>query len=83
MFVISSVSPVFFVRDTLTPPVLLVATPQRALPDLRDLLLVGNDIYKELDAQARRITVLKAVPQLTKIDGKLVTPIEREAAGAS
>ena len=52
----------------------------RELPALRDLLLQGNDICKDLDPQEYRVQVLKLVPQVTKIDGKLVTPIERQMA---
>lgn len=52
----------------------------KGLSGLRDLLLRGNDICKDMSNQEYRIAVLKAIPQLTKIDGKLVTPIERQLA---
>ena len=55
----------------------------RGLPNLKDLLLKGNPIYEDFDSEEeQRIAVLKCVPQVTKIDGKLVTPIEREQASA-
>eukprot|EP00501_MAST-03F_sp_TOSAG23-6_P001540 GSMAST32.ASY1.ANO1.1604.1 assembled CDS len=56
----------------------------RGLPELRDILLLGNPIYEDFDStEEKRIAVLKCVPQVTKIDGKLVTPLERESAGES
>eukprot|EP00940_MAST-03C_sp_MAST-3C-sp2_P002950 g2950.t1 len=55
----------------------------RGLPELRDLVLAGNDICKDMSTQEYRVAVLKAIPQITKIDGKLVTPIERQMAEES
>ena len=54
-----------------------------ALPNLRDILLVGNPIYDQYDTAPdpeaeRRIRVLGCIPQLEKIDGKLVTPEEKQ-----
>ena len=50
------------------------------LKELRDVVFYGNDIQRELDEHSYRIAVLSAIPQVKKIDGKLVTPIEREEA---
>jgi len=50
------------------------------LSNLKDILLVGNEIYNGLSVEERRIEVLKRLPGLTKIDGELVTPSERAAA---
>ena len=51
------------------------------LPKLRDILLVGNPIYEQFEEESeRRTEVLKHLPNLAKIDGKMVTPAEREAA---
>lgn len=50
------------------------------LENLKDLLLVGNEIYSGMSVEERRIEVLRHLPQLTKIDGELVTPSERAAA---
>ena len=53
------------------------------LPKLRDILLIGNPIYDQFEEEAeRRVNVLKHLPNLAKIDGKMVTPAEREAAKA-
>jgi dynein light chain 1 len=55
----------------------------RGLPNLRDILLKGNPIYEDMDTvEEQRVAVLQCVPQVTKIDGKLVTPIEREMAAS-
>ena len=55
-----------------------------AMPHLRDVLLVGNPIYDQYDSVAepeaeRRLRVLSCIPQLEKIDGKLVTPEQKQA----
>jgi dynein light chain 1 len=53
--------------------------------NLTELLLLGNPIYKvppydqgKDGEQKRRIEVLKRLPQLKKLDGKMVKPIDRE-----
>ena len=51
-----------------------------ALPNLKDVLLVGNPIYEEFDKDQCRIEVLKRLPDLVKIDGDMVKPAERELA---
>lgn len=51
-----------------------------ANPALRDLLLTGNPIYEEFEAEQCRIEVLKRLPDLAKIDGDMVKPTEREEA---
>mmetsp|Transcript_24465 Transcript_24465/g.76701 ORF Transcript_24465/g.76701 Transcript_24465/m.76701 type:complete len:190 (-) Transcript_24465:137-706(-) len=50
------------------------------LPNLRDVLLVGNPIYEDLTAEEIRLNVLRRLPNLQKIDGDMVTPAERDAA---
>lgn len=50
------------------------------LPELRDLLLFGNPLYEGLSKEEARIEVLKHLPNLSKIDGDMVTPVEREQA---
>ena len=52
------------------------------LPKFRDILLVGNPIYEGLEEEDRRLQVLGHLPNLTKIDGRMVTPSERTAAAA-
>merc|ERR1712100_239221 len=55
----------------------------KAMDTLEDLLLVGNPIYSDADLEKPediRIRVIQFVPQITKIDGVLVTPLEREKA---
>ena len=50
------------------------------LPDLKDILLFGNPLYDNMSKEDARIEVLKHLPNLGKIDGDLVTPVEREQA---
>merc|ERR1711988_1263722 len=51
-----------------------------SLPNLRDVLFVGNPMYEGMDKDAARIEVLKQLPNLQKIDGSMVTPSERDKA---
>ena len=52
-----------------------------SLVNLRDVLLMGNPIYDEFPTvEARRVEVLKRLPNLAKIDGDMVKPNERELA---
>lgn len=60
---------------------MLVIVEQAALPNLRDVLLVGNPMYDDFPKEQVRIEVLKRIPQLQKIDGDMVKPAERELAG--
>ncbi len=53
---------------------------QAGLPNLRDVLFVGNPIYEEMPKEQARIEVLKRLPQVAKIDGDMVKPTERELA---
>lgn len=54
-----------------------------SLPALKDILLVGNPIYDSFETpELRRVEVLRHLPQLSKIDGQMVKPAEREAAMA-
>ena len=48
----------------------------------QDILLVGNPIYEGLELADARIEVLRHLPNLSKIDGDLVKPAEREAAAS-
>jgi dynein light chain 1 len=58
-----------------------------ALPELEELLLVGNPLQAEhRDAgtlATYRAEVLRRLPRLKKLDGQPVTPEEREAAAAA
>lgn len=49
------------------------------MDNLRDLLMSGNPIYEGLTKEEARLEVLKRVPQLSKIDGAMVTQSERDA----
>eukprot|EP00944_MAST-04C_sp_MAST-4C-sp1_P002669 g2669.t1 len=51
------------------------------LSELRDVLFIGNPCYDGLTKEERRIEIIKRLPQVTKIDGLMVGPDEREAAG--
>jgi hypothetical protein len=47
------------------------------------VVFVGNPMYDDLfDKNEARLRVLSALPQLTKIDGRMVTPSDVEAAKA-
>jgi dynein light chain 1, axonemal len=50
---------------------------------LRDVLFVGNPIYDEMSREQARIEVLKRIPQVSKIDGDMVKPAERELANGT
>lgn len=50
------------------------------LPNLRDVLFVGNPMYDEVPKEMCRIEVLKHLPNLMKVDGDMVKPAERELA---
>ena len=50
------------------------------LPKFRDILLVGNPCYEGLEEDEQRLSVLRQLPNLSKIDGRMVTPAERAAA---
>ena len=58
-------------------------SPQASLPNLQDVLFVGNPIYDEMTKDAARIEVLKHLPNVVKIDGDMVKPSERELAGGT
>ena len=47
---------------------------------LTDVLFMGNPIYEGMSKEEARIEVLRHVPQVSKIDGDMVKPTEREAA---
>ena len=53
---------------------------QTGLEMLTDVLLMGNPIYEGMSKEEARIEVLRHVPQVSKIDGDMVKPTEREAA---
>ena len=50
------------------------------MESLRDILFFGNPIYADFPPEQCRIEVLKRVPQVTKIDGDMVTPSDRDLA---
>ena len=50
------------------------------LPNLKDVLFIGNPIYDEFSKEAARIEVLKHLPNITKLDGDMIKPAERELA---
>ena len=50
------------------------------LPNLKEVLLVGNPIYDEFTKELARVEVLKHLPNLTKLDGDMIKPSEREMA---
>eukprot|EP00616_Rhizochromulina_sp_CCMP1243_P001712 CAMPEP_0118968458 /NCGR_PEP_ID=MMETSP1173-20130426/5681_1 /TAXON_ID=1034831 /ORGANISM="Rhizochromulina marina cf, Strain CCMP1243" /LENGTH=115 /DNA_ID=CAMNT_0006917577 /DNA_START=347 /DNA_END=694 /DNA_ORIENTATION=+ len=54
-----------------------------SLPQLKDILLLGNPIYEGLEEHDRRIQVLQHIPGLMKIDGDMIKPSEREEAAAA
>ena len=58
---------------------------QAGLPNLRDVLFVGNPMYEGLSKEEAKIEVLRRLPNVKKIDGELVTPgdIDKARAGAS
>lgn len=51
------------------------------LPKLRDVLFINNPMYDGLEKAEQRAEVLRRLPNLMKIDGEVVTPADREAAG--
>ena len=53
---------------------------QASLPKLRDVLFVGNPIYDGMSKEDARLEVLKHLPNLQKIDGDMVTPMDKEKA---
>jgi hypothetical protein len=55
-----------------------VSLCQATLPKLREVLFTGNPIYEGLGRDEQRMEVLKRLPEIHKIDGDMVTPLERE-----
>lgn len=53
---------------------------QTGLEMLTDVLFMGNPIYEGMSKEDARIEVLRHIPQVSKIDGDMVKPTEREAA---
>ena len=43
---------------------------------------MGNPIYEGLSREEARIEVLRRLPNVKKIDGAVVTPIDKERAAA-
>lgn len=52
----------------------------RDLPALDELLLIGNPIYDNISKDNARIEVIRRLPKLKKLDGKMITEQEMEAA---
>lgn len=44
------------------------------------MLFVGNPIYEGMSREDARLEVLKHLPEVQKIDGDMVTPMEKEKA---
>lgn len=55
-------------------------TTQAGLPNLRDVLFVGNPIHEGLSKEEAKIEVLRRLPQVKKVDGEIVTPADLEKA---
>ena len=53
------------------------------LPNLKDVLFVGNPMYEGLSPQEARIEVLRKLPKLAKIDGAMVLQRDRDDAAAA
>jgi dynein light chain 1 len=51
-----------------------------SLPELRDVLFVGNPMYEGMDRKEAKLQVLKRLPRLVKIDNEMVIDAEREMA---
>ena len=51
-----------------------------SLPNLKEVLFIGNPIYEEFSKEMARVEVLKHLPNLVKLDGDMVKPSEREMA---
>lgn len=62
---------------------MILSSTQASLPNLRDVLFIGNPIYDEVPKEEARIHVLRRLPQVAKIDGDMVKPLERELAQSS
>lgn len=54
-----------------------------SLPNLRDVLFVGNPMYEGLSPTEARIEVLRRLPNLAKIDGAMVLQRDRDEAAAA
>lgn len=52
----------------------------RDLPNLDELLLIGNPCYDDISVEERRKEVIRRLPNLKKLDGEIVTLAEKEAA---
>ena len=50
------------------------------LPDIKAVLFIGNPIYADKSKDEATVQVLKRVPTLESVDGKMVTAAQRGAA---
>lgn len=50
------------------------------LPKLREVLLIGNPIYEGLSPEQARAMVVKYVPNIVKVDAKIISDEDRELA---
>ena len=58
-----------------------LAPHQSTLPHLKDVLFIGNPMYDEVSSRRdARIEILKYLPNVSKIDGEMVKPSERDEA---
>lgn len=53
------------------------------LPNLKDVLFVGNPMYEGLSPTEARIEILRRLPNLAKIDGAMVLQRDRDEAAAA
>lgn len=51
-----------------------------ALPELTEVLFVGNPMYEGIERSAARAQVLRRLPRLAKVDSALITDADRQAA---
>ena len=53
---------------------------QSSLKKLKDVMFAGNPMSENMGKTEYRVKILRHLPQVTKIDGELVKPDERDAA---
>jgi dynein light chain 1 len=53
-----------------------------SLPELRELLVLGNPMFDGMDKPTARVAVVRKLPNLAKLDNEMITGAERDAAKA-
>lgn len=53
-----------------------------ALPNLREVIFIGNPIYDGMDEETARANVVKRIPHIKKVDAKIITEEDHERAAA-